>query len=220
MKTEWGKASIRLTLVAVLVAATPIVSLAQPDGQLWTVATVEVHHDMVQEFEELQKELSVAYKKAGMTTRFISQVVRGPSAEYRISSPVEKWADYDDTNFMAKALGEAGAARWVARVTKCVKNRSGRYHRDTPGSFDSTQRGENAQIGRLDDAPQSSWPLPPEYNDWLVNKWVPAMKAAGMDGVFYSRNAFGGNAREWSSIALVGRLGRVRQGSSRAAIAR
>ena len=76
MKTEWGKASIRLTLVAVLVAATPIVSLAQPDGQLWTVATVEVHHDMVQEFEELQKELSVAYKKAGMTTRFISQVVR------------------------------------------------------------------------------------------------------------------------------------------------
>ena len=24
-----------------------------------------------------------------------------------------------------------------------------------------------------------------------------------MDGVFYSRNAFGGNGREWSSIALV-----------------
>ena len=49
MKTEWVKASIRLTLVAVLAAATPVVSLAQSDGQLWTVSTVQVHHDMIQE---------------------------------------------------------------------------------------------------------------------------------------------------------------------------
>ena len=202
MRTEWAKLSFKLLLVAVFAVATPVASLAQQDGQLWTVSTVQVHQDMIGEFEELQKELSAAYKKAGVTTRLVSQVVRGPSAEYRFSSRVEKWADYDDAGIMAKALGEAGAARWVARVRKCVKNRRVDTIRTRPDLSIPLKEGRTPRLAVL----TTRRHLPGqfgEYNDWLVNKWVPAMKQAGANGVFYSRNAFGGNGREWTSISLI-----------------
>ena len=203
MKLHWLSASIRLTLMVVLVAAIPVTSLAQPDAsQLWTMSTVEVHHDMIPEFEELQKELSAAYKKAGATQRLVSQVVRGPSATYLFMTPVAKWADYDDADLVTEAMGEAEGARWIARITKCVKERR----------VDTIQTRADLSIPLADGrTPKLAvWTtrrnLPgkyPEYNDWLVNKWMPAVKQAGMNGYFTSRNAFGGNAREWINFSLV-----------------
>jgi len=103
-----------LLVVSLVLAAVPVTTFAQGEPRILTVVTVEVNQDMTQEFEELQKELNTALKKAGVTERRISQTVRGLSAEYTIVTPVNKWADYDMTDMTAKALGEAGAARWIA----------------------------------------------------------------------------------------------------------
>lgn len=202
MKSEWVRAFFKLMIVAMLLALLPGTSVAQEDGQLWTLITVRVYHDMTDEFEELQKELNAAYKKAGVATRLISQVVRGPSGEYFIAEPVDKWADYDDADIMAKALGEAGAARWVARITKCVQERRVDTYRSRPDLSIPAKDGRAAELAVV----TTYRNLPgryPDYNEWLVSTWMPNVKESGMDAYFTFRNAFGGSSREWTTYVLV-----------------
>lgn len=183
--------------------AAPVASLAQSDPpELWTLITIEIEADMVREFEELQKELNAAYKKAGMTERRISQVIRGPATEYYIAEPVSKFASYDEPALMAKAMGETGAAQWVARVTKCVKNRRVDTLEARPDLSIPLAEGRSPKLMILrtyDNLPGRY----PDYNNWLTSKWVPAMKKAGMNGVFYYRNAFGGSQRSWYVVSYV-----------------
>jgi hypothetical protein len=188
--------------VSLLVAAVPVTTFAQAEPQIVTVVTVEVNQDMTQEFEELQKELNVALKKAGVTERRMSETVRGPSAEYTIVTPVSKWADYDMTDMITNALGEAGAARWIARVTKCVKNRRVDTMESRPDLSIPLKEGRMPKLAVV--TSRRNRPARyGDYNDWLTNKWVPAVKAAGMNGVLVYRNAFGGHSREWVTVSFV-----------------
>ena len=43
----------------------------------------------------------------------------------------------------------------------------------------------------------------PDYNTWLSENWVPALKNAGMNGVLFARNAFGGSGRLWYEAAFI-----------------
>ena len=191
-----------LLAVSLLLAAVPATTFAQAEPRLLTVITVEVNQDMTQEFEELQKELNAALKKAGVTERRISQTVRGPSAEYTIVTPVSKWADYDMTDVNAKALGEAGAARWIARVTKCVKNRRVDTVESRPDLEIPLKEGRTPKLAIVTTLRNRPGRYP-DYNDWLINKWIPARKAANMNGYYVYRNAFGGHSREWITVSFV-----------------
>lgn len=191
-----------LLAVSLLLAAVPVTTFAQAEPEILTVVTVEVHQDMTQEWEELQKELNTALKKAGVTVRRISQTARGLSAEYTIVTPVSKWADYDMADVTAKALGEAGAARWIARVTKCVKNRRVDTIESRPDLSIPLKDGRMPKLAVV--TSRRNRPARyGDYNDWLTNKWVPAVKAAGMNGYFVYRNAFGGHNREWVTVSFV-----------------
>ena len=43
----------------------------------------------------------------------------------------------------------------------------------------------------------------PDYSAWLAEKWVPAMKQAGMNGIYYLDQAFGGFQRLWYEARFV-----------------
>ena len=189
-----------LIVMAAALAAAP--TLAQSEPELVNLTTIEIRSDMTQEWEELQKELNEALKKAGTTERRISQVVRGPTSQYFIVTPVDKFADFDEPGLLEKALGEAGAARWVARVTKCVKERRVDTLGGRPDLSIPPEQGRTPTLVVV----ETYHNLPgryPEYNDWLTNKWVPAQKQAGMNGVLYFRNAFGGGRRDWTVVTFV-----------------
>ncbi len=197
------KKPIRLSIVLALlcVVAAPIASFAQSDSaRLWTVITVDVHSNMIPEFEGLQKELNVAYKKAGMKERRISRVVRGNSSQYLIATPHDSYAELDEGNaFMTKAMGEAGAAQWIARVTKCTKSRSVETVRELPDisiPIDPSRKPKLMLIITTENLPG----MAPAYSTWLTEKWHPAMKAAGANGVFFYHSAWGGSQREWVQI--------------------
>ena len=185
-------------LVLVLVA---VPCLAQ-EGELWNLITIQIDQTMIGEWEALQKELNTALKAAGATERRISQVVRGPSNEYFIAEPLANFAELDESDLLAKAMGEAGAARWIARVTKCVENRRVDTLRSRPDLSIPLKAGRTpklAVVTTFENLPGRDR----DYNDWLVNKWAPAMKTAGMDGVLYFRNAFGGGGRNWMVVTFV-----------------
>ena len=88
-KRPWRRrasAPVVLFLVAVLL---PLAALAQERSDYVNVAIVKVKTDMVGEFEDLQKELSAAVKKAG-GSRYVWEVVRGPYREFHAVTPVDK----------------------------------------------------------------------------------------------------------------------------------
>ena len=128
--------------------------------------------------------------------------MRGPSAEYTIVTPVDKWADYDETGMMAKALGEAGAARWTARVTKCVKNRRVDTVESRPDLTIPLKEGRMPTLAVVTSRRHRPGRYQ-DYNDWLTNKWTPARKAANMNGYYVYRNVFGGHRREWITVSFV-----------------
>ena len=114
MKTEWGKSVKSLAVaaaVAVLAVAAPVGSQAQTDGRLWTLATVQVKNDMIPEFEALEKELNAALKKAGVTERRASQVVRGVTGEY-----LDSWATLDERHPVRESLGQEKFLELIAGV--------------------------------------------------------------------------------------------------------
>ena len=156
----------------------------------------------MREFEELQKEYDTAARAAGVTQRFISQVVRGAATEYTIATPISAFAVYDERNVLVEAMGEAGAAEWVARVTKCVKSRRIDTLRARSDLSIPLAEGRTSKLLVM----RTVEHLPgrfPDDNSWLTEKWVPALKNAGMNGVFIARNAFGGSNRLWYRLAFV-----------------
>ncbi len=188
--------------IALLCAlAMPVTIFAQPPGIL-TLITVDVKADMVGEFEALQKEYNAAAREAGVTDRTISQVVRGPANEYLIVEPVSGFAAYDGPNAVAQAMGDAGWSQWVARVTKTVKNRRIDTIRARPDLSIPLAEGRTPALLVL----RMVEHLPgrfPDYNAWLAETWVPALKAAGMNGVLFARNTFGGSGRLWYQAGFV-----------------
>ena len=175
--------------------AMPVTIFAQPSA-LSTLVTVDVKADMVGEFEALQREYNAAAREAGVTQRAISQVVRGPANEYLILTPIAAFADNDGPNVVAQAMGDTGWSQWVARVTKTVKNRR----------IDTVRARPDLSIPLAEDRTPSLLVLRmvehlpgrfPDYNAWLAETWVPALKAAGMNGVLFAQNNFGGSGRLW-----------------------
>jgi hypothetical protein len=109
--------------IAFAMALTPC--FAQP--QATATARVVITHvkpELANEWVDLQKnEVIPALKKAGVPTRIVYQTsMFGNSYEYATLTPFAKYADFDGTNPITKALGEAGSARLLQKVRRCVES--------------------------------------------------------------------------------------------------
>ncbi len=175
--------------------AIPVSVVAQPSA-LSTLITVDVKADMVGEFEALQREYNAAAREAGVTQRSISQVVRGPASQYLILTPIAAFADDDGPNVVAQAMGDTGWSQWVARITKTVSSRR----------IDTVETRLDLSVPLADGRTPALLVLRmvenlpgrrPDFTAWLRDTWVPAVKAAGMDGVVIAQNVFGGSGRLW-----------------------
>ena len=87
------------------------------------VSVVQVKPGMMQEYEALKKEMSDALRKAGSTYVHVWQVARGTTSEYHTATPVKNFAQSAEPSLAAKAMGEEGFAKWVAKITNCIQTR-------------------------------------------------------------------------------------------------
>jgi hypothetical protein len=97
-------------------------ALAQSTPTLYRYTHTHVKPDMLNEWLDLQKnEVMPALKKAGQTTRTVLvSGLFGNAYEYVTVTPFARYADFDAGNPLAKALGEAAAARLGEKLRKCV----------------------------------------------------------------------------------------------------
>jgi hypothetical protein len=114
----------RLSSLALVIAgAVAPIAAQQPEGvSRFTRTTVRVKPEMVTEWVDLEKnEVIPALKKAGVPMRAVLQARTGNVNDYVIITRFPKWADWDEPGALARALGEAGAARLMAKLRKCVE---------------------------------------------------------------------------------------------------
>ncbi len=182
--------------------AIPASAPAQTLPSFATVATFQVKSGMRLEFEALQQKANAAREEAGITARFAYRVVRGGSAnEYLFFTPLDSLADYDQPLPVRRGMGEAAAAEWFAQLNGTVED----VQLDTlriRADLSIPRTGERAprlaRVRTVDVRPGRGQ----DYQQWITNNWVPAMKDAGMSGVIHFQNAFGVGQRKWTRMTL------------------
>ena len=162
-----------------------------PKGPEWSyVAIFKIKPEKRAEFEGIQKEISAAYKQAGVPFRVVWQTTFGDINEYVSVAPLANFAAMDAPSPVVKALGADKAADLLRRSSATV---NGVTRVATINRADlSTGAGPSgppayAVIMLTHVAPGRSI----EYEAWLKNDYVPAFKKGG--GEYYVEQAiFGG----------------------------
>ncbi|MDA2927272.1 hypothetical protein MYX78_08580 [Acidobacteria bacterium AH-259-G07] len=202
MKFSWFTRAAVMAVLASLVAVLSPVCLAQSDtpeaAPLLNVAIVQVNYDMRGEFEALQKEYIAAWKKRGFPARNVWRVVRGHTNEYHIVSPLEKYADLDESR---PVMDEPDWTRWIARVTKCIESRrvlTFEYRSDLSIPIKAGRPFRLAQLSLHEiDGGRN-----PDYIELREKEILPAYKKAGFDGLYVYRARYGDSRRLWAVVRL------------------
>lgn len=186
-----------------------IASLAIPfNGSLWAqesdpllnVVIVKVIPGKSGEFEDLQRELTEATKKAGGNARHIWQESRGDTNTYHIVSYAENFAQYDEST--EPALGEVGMARWIYRIQGTIDKRevvTSQTYPELEIKNDDDYEMKYVVLLKRTVAPGSH----AAYGEWLKEKLVPLLRENGVKGCSVFRVAQGGDTNQWTLARFV-----------------
>ena len=108
--------------VGVSVVYSARVVAQQPAPTRSSVTVVRVKPDMIDAWADFQAKRTIpAIKKAGTTQRDVYQSIYGTAGEYRIVTPISKFADRDNPQGpIVRALGEAGAKEYNDTLRKML----------------------------------------------------------------------------------------------------
>lgn len=183
--------------------ACPAQSDTPKSPSLLGVLVSRVKPDMIQEFENLSKNgLNPALKKAGVPFRQVwTTATFGNLYEYVSVSPIDKFADFDGTPALDRALGKDGAATVLAKIRRCVgdSSRSAMLFRPDLSIVKDSTTPKMAVITTLRLAIGKG----PDYESWLKSDLLPALRKSEIDGYWVHQTVFGGNINEWTALTLV-----------------
>lgn len=158
--------------------------------QHWSVITqVQIKPEFRTEYEASQKEITAAYKKAGLS-RIVLQTVVGDTGEYISIAPFGKFADMDTPSLMSwpNTLPQP----LVKRVTGYMVSMHRTTYLDLPEisiNTDVPNPGEYSHV--------TMWHLAPgkaeAFIEFMKSDYLPAMRKADIANLWLSRPIFGGD---------------------------
>lgn len=158
---------------------------------------VDVKPEMQSEWEALQKELNAAIEAKGLApSRHIWQGARGATNRYYIGSVFNQYAEFDSDDTGAQAMGEAGFARWVARITKTTQSREVRVSQPQPELMILREDDWKPELGVFllrQIVPGKS----DEYAELIRTEFLPAYKKAGVKAYYVARGRWGFPTNTW-----------------------
>jgi hypothetical protein len=183
------------------------ISLAQPNpAPQWSLITfTQIKPEFRMEYEATMKEITAAYKKAGVASRIVVQTVLGDLMEYTSIVPLAKYADMDGPSPLVKALGEAGSQRLLKKSGAYLNS----VHRVTALAIpDLTIMTPMDNPGEY--AAVTTWKLFPgkaaEFTAFMKDDYLPAMKKADVANFWVSRPIFGGDLDERYTVRPMHKL--------------
>jgi hypothetical protein len=188
--------AVALTCALAMPAPTPAQS--EPFVQM---ATTVVKNDMVPEYEELIKEGRDALEEIELPFYLVYRVAQGAANQYISFQPVSSFAEFDSPRGMLPAMGQAGFQAWISRLNKTHLGRRVdilRARHDLSIPLAEGRRPTLALLRTVVALPGRNG----DYAQWITDNWVPAMRDAGMNGVFHFQAAPGVGQGMWHRMEL------------------
>jgi hypothetical protein len=199
-------------VLTTLTIAIPSISTGQTEpSPEWSVITsTQIRPEFRQEFEAVQKEISAAYKKAGIPYRYVVQTILGDVEEYVSIAPISKLGDMDGPSPLVKALGDAGSQRILRRIGGNIMS----VHRVTMLAMNDISirtpgdPGEYGQVTTMRLAPGKGT----EFTAFMKEEYLPAMRKADIANLWMSRPIFGGDLNERVMVRAMHKLAELDSG--------
>ena len=176
---------------------------AAPAAEFLSITVVSVKPEMMVEFQNFMKNTTnPALKKGGIKWREVWQSTgaAGDAFEYVIVTPVAKLADFDGPGPLEKGLGAQGVSAWQTKAGSLVNSVRRFIVRTRPDLSFATQRTgapKLAVVHSVHVAPNRN----SDYENYLKNDFVPAMKQAGVT-YLVSQTIFGGDGNEYVTLTM------------------
>jgi len=178
------------------VAAAP--GEAQQEQPQWNeVRIVHVKGERMGEFEGLLKELSAALSESNLPAFDVWQVAAGELNTYHIVAALESLAQFGEMDTLPMEPLEW--ANWVNRIESTVDSQElilAEVHPDLSIEPDAQAAGDPPELLML--LSQTVMPgRSQEYETWLREEVLPALRESDIDGVISNRLTFGADNRTW-----------------------
>ncbi len=193
-------------VLTTLTIAIPSISTGQtaPSPEWSVITTTQIKPEFRQEFEAVQKEVTAAYKKAGVPYRYVVQTILGDLEEYVSIAPISKLAEMDGPSPLVKALGDAGSQRLLRKIGGSIMS----AHRVTTMAMNDISirtpgdPGEYGQVTTMRLAPGKG----AEFTAFMKDDYLPAMRKADVANLWVSRPVFGGDLNERVTVRIMHKL--------------
>jgi len=209
-KVPFSAGAMLVTLALSTAPAVTAQSTPAPEWSLVTITTIKA--DARSDYEGWQKEVTAAYKKAQVPSRAVLQTVMGDLLEYISVSPLTHFADLDGPSPIERALGKEDAAGLMRKGSTYVTS----VHRlasmalsDMSIHTKTSEASEYALVTSMHLAAGKE----SEFNAWMKNEYLPAMKKAEVKNFWVSQTLFGGDPNERITVRLIKNMGEFDAGS-------
>ncbi len=186
---------LRLLILAVPLIAASTMILAQDEEPAYiNLRVVTVKPDQLAQWESIMKERSEVVKEAGQAFFHIFARQRGPLDTYLIITP--------GTIIGGPPTGVPGSESWVAALRNTLVSQSLNTLRSYPNTNDSgsVHPGANFMHARLRTVAAGR---NQDYEAWLTDELVPALREAEVGDVRVLRSVLGGSPRTWVTLSFV-----------------
>jgi hypothetical protein len=213
MRDELGKVCAYVAPIVLLVSAAPYAAAQKdtPPPPQWSLVTVtQVKPEARQDWEAYQKEITAAYKKAGVPSRAVLQTVFGNVHEFISVAPIAKFAEMDGGGPLDRALGAEGAAKLRRRGAAYVTSQHRYGSLAIPDLAIRTKTSEPYPFAMV-----TNYTLAPgkaqEFNAYMKDEYIPMLKKAEVSNFWVNQTVFGG-AGERVTVRLMKTLGEIDEG--------
>lgn len=197
---------------ALLLGTVPAASQQQPPTWL-RLSYTKVKPSMTQEYLAAQKQVSEAYKKAGLWRDLWTTASFGEVGTYVGVTPFNKLADFDGPGPLQKAMGEAGYQRYLGQVRNYVDSAS---YKAVQLRSDLSLLKENAPPPNL--AVVVNVQIVPgrnlDFEALIKSDYLPAWKKGGADQVFVHQSVFGVTGPEYVVVVTIPNFADLDKGSA------
>lgn len=208
MKTTIASAAI---LVAALASAQTPPAQTEPTPK-WSLVTITtIKPEMRTQYEEWQKQMSAAYKKAEVPSRAVLQTVMGNLFEYVSITPLAHFADMDGATPVERALGkEQGAAMMLkgAAYLTSARRMASLAMDDLSIRSETPEQAPYAMVTTIHVVPGKA----SEFVAWMKDEYLPAMKKAELKNFWVSQTVFGGDPNERVTVRFMKTMGEIDAG--------
>lgn len=186
---------------------------AQDDGPTWILLSeIQVKPEMRQEWQDLQKnEVNPAFKKAGISERWVWETVVGDLRTYYSVIALENFAQLDEPGPLKRALEPERRIVLLQKLSKCINARKRSTIVLRPDLSIEKEQGSPSPLAVVIEVSL----LPGKqkaFESLFKSEVLPALRKAGVQEFLASQTVFGGSPTQLTFLSMIPNFAQLDKG--------